>query len=111
MKKYVFFALGTVLLAACVGAGAYYAGLQRQEATVQALQNKRLERENSYAKSLQTVQAQRSRALSDYQTACLEYQKLYASYEALYQKTGAASGLPRYLSPDAARGNEESCYR
>lgn len=52
-----------------------------------------------------------SRAVSDYRTACYNYQELYSAYDRLYKKDGAALGMT-YIAPiDGAKGNDDSCYR
>jgi hypothetical protein len=108
MKNVIVLSGCVLVFVVAIAGSAYYLGLQHQAATIQAQQ---LGRERDYAKAIGSVRTERDRALTDYETACAEYQLLSASYEKLYQKTGAASGLPHYLSPDAARGNEDSCYR
>jgi hypothetical protein len=52
-----------------------------------------------------------NRLANDYESACYNYQALYAAYDALYKEAGANSGHEKLALPDGARGNEESCYR
>lgn len=96
-----------MLIAALVGG--YFYGMSQRADEVEALKSDRQAAESSYAKSLEAVNNERNRVLNDYEAACFEYQELYAAYDLLYSQRGA--GFERYLSPDAARGNEESCYR
>jgi hypothetical protein len=78
---------------------------------VRLLNDEKVTNEQSYAKSISTVQSERNKILNDYQASCYEYQKLRTSYNFLYDKMGASSGLGKYSSPDDVRGNDESCYR
>jgi hypothetical protein len=65
----------------------------------------------SYDKSIATLRDQLNRLTNDYESACYNYQTLYAAYDELYAKAGASSGQQKIALPDGARGNEESCYR
>lgn len=108
----ILFLLCIVFLLLLIVAGtSFYFGYQHQKETVQLLQNEKAVREHEYAKSLQIVRNESSRAMNDYVTSCYEYQKLRVAYEELYKRYGLTSGLPKYTSPDDARGNEDSCYR
>lgn len=91
--------------------GAYYLGSNNQAQTIESLKIEQIERDKSYAKSLDTITVERNRTLNDYDAACMEYQKLYTAYDELYSASKPTSNTPRYSSPDSARGNEDSCYR
>lgn len=101
----------TILLLIVVAAAAYYMGLQRQKSAIEVLNNEKAILQNEITQNIKTASSVQNRTLNDYDSACLEYQKLYAAYDTLYQKTGTNSGAIAYTSPDAARGNEQSCYR
>ena len=85
-------------------------GLQRQQAQVRILENERAVLIHQSAENSQTTGAELNKTTVNYDTACLEYQKLYAAYTEIYQKTGTGAGLVRYTAPDSARDNPESCY-
>lgn len=102
--------MASVVSAVCLY-GAYFLGSHTQSKQVEALKKEQVVRDRSYAKSLETITAERNRALNDYDTACMEYQKLYAAYDELYGANESSDSSMHYSSPDAARGNEESCYR
>lgn len=101
----------SLLVFSIVAGEAYYFGLQNQKSEVESLKAENVALRKSATKTTEALNSKLNRAINDYDSACAEYQKLHTAYDQLYQKSGKASGFPRYLSPDAARGNEESCYR
>ena len=100
----------TILLLIVVAATAYYMGLQHQKSVVEVLQNERAVLVHQAAQSAQNASMALNKTTVNYDTACLEYQKLYTAYTTLYLKTGASSGQSRYTAPDSARDNPDSCY-
>lgn len=110
-KQHVVIGLCLVIALAVTSVGGFYYGSQKQANEVQVLKAEMAQQSQGYASGIATVQNERNRALNDFEAACLEYQELRTAYDTLYAKTGAASGQPKYSSPDDARGNEDSCYR
>lgn len=100
----------TILLLIIVAATAYYMGLERQKSVIQALENERAVLIHQGAQNSARTANELNKTTVDYDTACLEYQKLYAAYDSLFQKAGASSGQSRYTAPDSAKDNPESCY-
>ena len=88
-----------------VAGTAYYAGTQRPQYKGQVIEAK------TYFEERDARDKKFNRLTNDYDSACYNYQDLYAAYDMLYDKVGAHSGLERKARIDGARGNEESCYR
>ncbi len=97
--------LVVLVLAVCI---AYRVGYSKANQQAQAHQ---IDRENIFAKEKSQEQLEMSRMSSNYDTACYNYQTLYAAYSELYKKVGTGPGLAMIPLPDGARGNENSCYR
>lgn len=92
----------------CVTLGAFAFGKQQSNNADNYQQS---DADKTYAKSLGELQDKLSRITNDYESACYNYQTLYAAYDELYSKVGAGSGIQQLARVDNARGNEESCYR
>lgn len=111
MRKKIFIIVtSSIIFAACLY-GAYLLGSHTQSQQIEALKKEQVTRDRSYATSLETITAERNKALNDYDAACLEYQKLYTTYDELYKLNNSSNSPAQYVSPDGARGNEDSCYR
>ena len=88
-----------------VAAAAYYIGTQQYKPKGQVIDAK------THFDERDAATKKFDRLTNDYDSACYNYQDLYAAYDTLYDKVGANSGLERKARIDGARGNEESCYR
>ena len=108
-SKWIIWGIVILFLLVILMSAAFYMGKRQSQDELKLLRETKMSRESDYAKGLSQLQTEQNRALSDYQAACFEYQELYQAYNDLYEQRGR--GLERYSSPDAARGNEESCYR
>jgi len=97
-----------LVTAALVGFVASQVGYK---AGVKSQQDKLLAQANNFDQQLSDSRLASSRVQSDYDTACYNYQTLYAAYDQLYKKAGVGSGLTFVSRPDGAKGNENSCYR
>jgi hypothetical protein len=97
-----------VVMVALVGFVASQVGYK---AGVKSQQNKLLSQANEFDRQLSDSRLASSHMQSDYDTACYNYQTLYAAYDQLYKKAGVGTGLPFVSLPDGAKGNETSCYR
>ncbi|HYG83280.1 MAG TPA: hypothetical protein VD907_00180 [Verrucomicrobiae bacterium] len=102
--------IAVLLIVGSAGLG-FFVGQQHQAWRVELLEKERIIQDDRNATALEQKDKELNRTLNDYDSACFEFQELYAAYEKLYAKAGASSGEPRYSAPDGARGNEESCYR
>lgn len=88
-----------------IAGAAYYIGAQQYKPKGQVIDTK------THFDERDAATKKFDRLTNDYDSACYNYQDLYAAYDALYDKVGANSGLERKARIDGARGNEESCYR
>jgi hypothetical protein len=97
-----------LVTAGLVGIISYQAAYHR---ATNADQTKLLRQADTYARQWSKNQLTSDRLTSDYNTACYNYQTLYAAYDKLYKTVGVGTGQPYISLPDGAKGNEDSCYR
>jgi hypothetical protein len=113
MKKSIIVSIPQLVAAVLVTVAlvAFVASQVGYKVGVKSQQDKLLSQANEFDRQLSDGRVASSRVQSDYDTACYNYQTLYAAYDKLYKQAGAGSGQTYISRPDGAKGNETSCYR